>query len=179
MVRLSSLVLLAGLLPLSAYAAGPSVDVPIHAVSAEGVGRSLGTISVEESAAGIVLLPKLEGLPPGPHGFHLHQNPSCEPKEKDGKMSAAEAAGPHYDPAKTGHHAGPSGEGHAGDLPVLTVDADGTSSKSLAAPKLKLADILGRSLMIHAGGDNYSDTPAPLGGGGARIACGVIPAKAK
>jgi Cu-Zn family superoxide dismutase len=28
--------------------------------------------------------------------------------------------------------------------------------------------------MIHAGGDNYADQPAPLGGGGARIACGVI-----
>ncbi|MBV8452160.1 MAG: superoxide dismutase, partial [Deltaproteobacteria bacterium] len=26
----------------------------------------------------------------------------------------------------------------------------------------------------HAGGDNYSDTPLPLGGGGARLACGVI-----
>ncbi len=30
--------------------------------------------------------------------------------------------------------------------------------------------------MIHAGGDNYSDTPEKLGGGGARVACGVIPA---
>jgi Cu-Zn family superoxide dismutase len=28
--------------------------------------------------------------------------------------------------------------------------------------------------MLHAGGDNHSDHPAPLGGGGARIACGVI-----
>jgi len=28
--------------------------------------------------------------------------------------------------------------------------------------------------MIHAGGDNYADQPAPLGGGGARVACGVI-----
>ncbi len=32
----------------------------------------------------------------------------------------------------------------------------------------------GRSIMIHAGGDNYSDTPARLGGGGARVACGVV-----
>jgi Cu-Zn family superoxide dismutase len=42
------------------------------------------------------------------------------------------------------------------------------------APRLKVADIKGRSLMIHAGGDNYSDLPVKLGGGGARIACGVI-----
>ncbi len=30
-------------------------------------------------------------------------------------------------------------------------------------------------LVIHEGGDNYSDTPKPLGGGGGRIACGVVP----
>lgn len=28
--------------------------------------------------------------------------------------------------------------------------------------------------MVHAGGDNYADDPKPLGGGGARIACGSI-----
>jgi Cu-Zn family superoxide dismutase len=37
-----------------------------------------------------------------------------------------------------------------------------------------VSGIRGKALMIHAGGDNYSDRPAPLGGGGARIACGVI-----
>jgi len=31
-----------------------------------------------------------------------------------------------------------------------------------------------RALMIHAGGDNHADHPAPSGGGGARVACGVI-----
>ena len=29
-------------------------------------------------------------------------------------------------------------------------------------------------LAVHAGGDNHSDHPAKLGGGGARIVCGVI-----
>jgi Cu-Zn family superoxide dismutase len=29
--------------------------------------------------------------------------------------------------------------------------------------------------MIHAGGDNHAEHPAPLGGGGPRIACGVVP----
>ncbi len=28
--------------------------------------------------------------------------------------------------------------------------------------------------MVHAGGDNHSDHPLPLGGGGERFACGVI-----
>ncbi len=69
------------------------------------------------------------------------------------------------------HH---TGKGHLGDLPVLTVGADGTASTAVTAPRLKMSDVKGRSLMIHAGGDNYSDQPAPLGGGGARVACGVV-----
>jgi Cu-Zn family superoxide dismutase len=55
----------------------------------------------------------------------------------------------------------PHGEGHKGDLPALTVDASGKSTKRVVAPHLKLTDAKGRSIMIHAGGDNYSDQPAP------------------
>jgi len=44
----------------------------------------------------------------------------------------------------------------------------------LLAPRLTLSQIQGLSVMVHAGGDNYSDHPKPLGGGGERIACGVI-----
>jgi len=58
-------------------------------------------------------------------------------------------------------------------MPVLTVDASGNATKAVMVPHLTVADVKGRSIMIHAGGDNYSDQPAPLGGGGARIACGV------
>ncbi len=61
-----------------------------------------------------------------------------------------------------------------GDLPALVVDNNGVATTAVIAPRLKLADIQGRAIMIHAGGDNYSDSPLPLGGGGARIACGVI-----
>ena len=67
--------------------------------------------------------------------------------------------------------AGPDGTGHLGDLPKLVVTADGKIS--VVAPHLKLADVKSRALVIHEGGDNYSDTPE-LGGGGKRIACGVI-----
>ena len=61
-----------------------------------------------------------------------------------------------------------------GDLPLLNVDNDGTAKVSLLAPRLKLQDIQGLAVMIHAGSDNYSDDPKPLGGGGDRVACGVI-----
>jgi Cu-Zn family superoxide dismutase len=90
-------------------------------------------------------------------------------------MGAAGGAGGHFDPANTGHHEGPNGMGHMGDLPVLHVEADGSASQTLIAPRLRSIDELrGHALIIHAGGDNYSDAPAPLGGGGIRIACGVV-----
>lgn len=163
---------------LLSFAATPvfaaSVTVTMHAINEKGVGKSMGTVRVEDGPGGLTLATDLKGLPPGEHGFHVHENPSCMPKEKDGKMTAGLAAGGHYDPQKTGKHEGPQGAGHAGDLPVLTVAADGSARLQLVAPRLKLADLKGRSLMIHAGGDNYSDQPQPLGGGGARIACGVM-----
>ena len=93
---------------------------------------------------------------------------------KDGKAVPDLAAGGHYDPAGTGKHEGPYGNGHLGDLPALYVAADGKATLPVLAPRLKVADIKGRSLMIHAGGDNYSDAPAPLAGGDARVACGVV-----
>lgn len=83
------------------------------------------------------------------------------------------AAGGHYDPGKTGRHEGPSGKGHLGDLPQLMVDAAGNARRVSWAPRLKTSDIRGRALMIHAGPDNYQDVPKVLGGGGARVACGV------
>lgn len=123
---------------------------------------------------GLDIVVNLHGLPPGEHGFHLHENASCLPAEKDGKMGAALAAGGHFDPKKSGKHLGPDQSGHAGDLPRLIVDAQGMAKETFMLHGLSVKDIEGRAVMVHAGGDNYSDEPQPLGGGGARIACGVI-----
>lgn len=163
---------------LMAYGSAHAGDlqVTMHLISPEGIGDAIGTVTITQSEYGLVFTPKLERLgPPGLHGFHVHQNPSCLPGEKDGKMVAGLAAGGHYDPAMAGMHGAPFGNGHLGDLPALYVDQNGIATVPVLAPRLKkLEEVEGRSLMIHAGGDNYSDVPAKLGGGGARIACGVI-----
>jgi Cu-Zn family superoxide dismutase len=39
--------------------------------------------------------------------------------------------------------------------------------------RLSAQELLGRSIILHAGGDTYSDVPK-LGGGGARLACGLL-----
>lgn len=90
-------------------------------------------------------------------------------------MVAAGAAGGHLDPANTGKHLGPYAEGHLGDLPAVYVDDQGNATYPVLAPRLKsLSEIKGKALMVHVGGDNHADHPKPLGGGGARYACGVI-----
>ena len=150
------------------------LKVQMNLVDEKGMGHPIGTISAAQSAYGVVLTPDLSGLTPGIHGFHIHQNPDCSPKEKEGKMVPALAAGDHYDPAKTGRHEGPYGNGHLGDLPAIFITKDGKATYPILAPRLKLSDLKGRSLMIHEGGDNHADHPQKLGGGGSRLACGVV-----
>ncbi|WP_306671573.1 superoxide dismutase [Cu-Zn] SodC [Endozoicomonas sp. ONNA2] len=152
------------------------LEVVMFRVTPTGNGPTLGSVFIQQGddvTQGVRLHPALHDLPPGEHGFHVHENPSCEPRERDGQSVAALGAGGHYDPDSTGHHEGPAGHGHLGDLPVLMVDANGQAVSPIDAPRLSLSQLKGRSLVIHAGADNYSDTP-PLGGGGARIACGII-----
>jgi Cu-Zn family superoxide dismutase len=164
-------------LALLATGAGAQADivVPMNLVDENGLGEAIGTVTITESAYGLVFTPQLTRLQPGLHGFHVHEKPSCAPGEKEGKKVPALAAGGHYDPQATGKHGLPWGDGHLGDLPALYVAADGQAAYPVLAPRLKAADVHGRSLMVHAGADNHADHPAPLGGGGMRFACGVIP----
>ena len=150
------------------------VVVTMHTTTGSGTGEAIGTITITSTPYGTLFTPALKGLSPGLHGFHVHEKPACGPAEKDGKMVPGLAAGGHYDPAGTGRHEGPYGNGHLGDLPALYVDQQGVADHPVLAPRIKISDLSGRSLMIHAGGDNYSDSPEKLGGGGARIACGVV-----
>jgi superoxide dismutase, Cu-Zn family len=169
----AALLLLAALCP--ARAADEPIRIPMKAVTSSGDARALGVVTVTASDHGAVFTPALEGLEPGLHGFHLHTRPDCSPASKDGRMGAAEAAGGHYDPEGSGQHGAPWGKGHRGDLPALYVDAQGRATQPVLAPRLEPQDVRGRALMIHAGGDNHADHPEPLGGGGARVACGVAP----
>lgn len=146
--------------------------ISVHQVSSQGINEKIGTVYLSDSSQGLKIETQLKALPAGIHGFHIHEFGSCAPAEKDGKMVAALAAGGHFNPLKVAH--GDEKTGHLGDLPPLNVTTQGESKTTLYAPRLKLADVQGLALMIHAGGDNHSDFPEPLGGGGARIACAVI-----
>lgn len=163
--------LIAGCAPHTATGSS-SATVTLRVASADGSGASVGTVRFEDSRFGLLILPDLKNLQPGPHAAHIHANPDCS-VGTDG--SVAGAAGSHYDPQKSGVHAGPYGTGHRGDLPNLIVEADGTVRLSALAPRLTASEINGRSLMIHAGADRYdAHAEHHHGTGGARMYCGVI-----
>jgi Cu-Zn family superoxide dismutase len=142
--------------------------VPLYTTVDQGVGTSVGDVVISETKYGLLFTPHLHDLAAGTHGMHVHQNPSCADKGM--------AAGGHFDPNKTGKHSGAYDDsGHLGDLPALTVNSNGTATLPVLAPRIKhISEITGHALMIHAGGDNYADQPEKLGGGGARMVCGII-----
>jgi Cu-Zn family superoxide dismutase len=150
-----------------------SAQVQMVLIDEAGVGIGVGTVTATETRYGTLFQPKLTNLLPGLHGFHVHENPACGPGKKDGQPEAGLAAGGHYDPQKTGKHAGPYGDGHLGDLPALFVNDKAEAYHPVLAPRIKLADLKGRALVIHEGSDNYTEQPK-LGGGGGRMACGVV-----
>lgn len=149
-------------------AALADTTISLNFTADKGVGEAAGTVTISETQYGLLFTPNLHGLTPGVHGFHVHQTPACD--------NNGMAAGGHYDPNNTGKHLGPYNDnGHFGDLPALYVNADGTSTQPVLAPRIhSIKDIEQHALMVHSGGDNYSDVPDKLGGGMARMACGII-----
>ncbi|MCA1798972.1 MAG: superoxide dismutase family protein [Xanthomonadaceae bacterium] len=155
-------------------AADDGVEVLMRAVDRDGLGPVVGHVTVSTTAHGLLFSPRLHGMPPGIRGFHVHENASCASSRAEGRTVPGGAAGSHLDPEGSGLHGTPWGDGHLGDLPALYVAADGTADYPVLAPRLTMDQVRGRALMVHAGGDNHADHPEPLGGGGARLFCGVI-----
>lgn len=135
-------------------------------------GDKMGTATLEEKAEGLSVGLDLKGLEPGPHAIHFHNSGKCEPPD-------FESAGDHYNPDDKDHGLlNPEGS-HAGDLPNIIADTDGTVLVELMAPGVTLKEgktslyiKKGTSLVVHEKADDGMSQPA--GNGGKRIACGVI-----
>lgn len=135
--------------------------------------KTVGTVEMVQSAHGVLLDVRLEGLPEGSHAFHIHETGECEPP--------FESAGGHFNPDDAEHGLMDADGMHAGDLPNIHMPA-GALRLEILVPGVVLAegeqnsllDEDGSAFVIHEGTDDYISDPA--GDAGDRIACGVVEA---
>jgi len=150
----------------------------LRRVTPSGVGEVVGRAAFVDTPHGLAARIVVPALPPGDYGMHVHERGLCGPgwSDADQRVIPAGAAGPHFDPSKSKSHRGPGGGGHAGDLPRLRVRGRRGADQRFTMHGVSVQDVIGRSLIVHVGGDNYADTPLPNGGAGARQLCGAIEA---
>jgi Cu-Zn family superoxide dismutase len=134
-------------------------------------GAPVGTAELFGQGPALTISIALRGLPPGVHGVHLHMVGKCE-------GPGFTSAGGHLNPG--GHQHGtenPAGA-HLGDLPNVTIAADGRGAVQATLPGARDANLAaifdadGTAVVVHAMPDDYRTDPA--GNAGARIACGVL-----
>lgn len=136
-------------------------------------GAEIGKAHLKQGPNGVLIHVKVGGLTPGKHGLHLHSHGVCEGHE------GFKTAKGHVGKVKGAHGLlNPSGP-EAGDLPNIFIGADGngemeafTSLVSLKGNKNNLLDADGSTFVIHEKADDH--ITQPIGGAGARVACGII-----
>lgn len=127
------------------------------------------------------------------HGLHVHANDTSA--NGDGCIADPAQASTTWFVSADGHwkHDPTELHGHhAGDLPSVFVNADGTASMRFVVDKLTPAAVIGRAVILHAGRDNFGNIPVgpaadqytagatalaktqATGNAGDRFACGVI-----
>jgi Cu-Zn family superoxide dismutase len=136
-------------------------------------GQVVGAATFTQIGSALRVLLEVQGLPPGVKGVHVHAVGRCE-------GPAFTSAGGHFNPHGRQHGALNLPQGpHAGDLPNITVAADGrgrlestTELMSLGSGPGSVLDADGSAIVVHAAPDDFRTDPT--GNSGARIACGVI-----
>ena len=171
-MRLTALALSAGLLVASqASAAATSATAELKGAD----GKTIGTATLTEAPHGVLLRIEAKGLTPGWHGLHFHEKGDCGTPD-------FKSAGAHVHTTTAVVHGllNPDGNDN-GDLPNLFAAADGAATAELFSPLVSLngaggrpalLDADGSSIVVHASPDDYKTQP--IGGAGARVACGVV-----
>jgi Cu-Zn family superoxide dismutase len=158
-----SLLLLAS---CASMATGPSATATLISTSGS---TATGTVNLAQLADGSVeVTASLRGVPPGVHGFHIHEKGDCGDN--------GNAAGGHYNPSGTPHGAPNADPHHAGDFGNVTADADGNVNTRFVTRSITVSagpmTAVGHAIILHANPDDL--TTQPSGNAGARIACGVV-----
>ena len=179
--RIDMRILVIAALSVAAAAIGraqPPVSPATKTVMLKGAGgASAGTATLTDAPKGVLLHVEASGLTPGWHAIHFHEKGDCSD-------TAFKMAGGHV------HAMGTMPSVHGllvaaatdqGDLPNIHAAADGGAIAEIFAPmvalhagtdRANLLDTDGSAIVIHAMKDDYASQP--IGGAGARVACGVI-----
>ncbi len=127
-----------------------------------------GTITFTRDGKKVKIVADLQGLTPGKHGFHVHENGDCS--SADGT-----SAGGHFNPENKKHGSPKDKERHVGDLGNIEADGSGNAHLEMTDDLISLSgenSIIGKAIIVHAGEDDLKTQPT--GDAGARVACGVI-----
>jgi Cu-Zn family superoxide dismutase len=155
-----------------AQASRPAANTVLRTAAGDEVGQ----VTFTQGDNGVVVEVNASGLPAGFHGLHVHSVGQCVGPD-------FASAGGHFDPDMM-----MSAPMHAGDLPSLLINSDGTGKLVTVTDRFNVADLLsgsGTSVIVHANADNFGNiptryAPAPdamtlaTGDAGARIACGAV-----
>lgn len=110
----------------------------------------------------------VEGLSPGKHGVHIHE---CGDISR-GWLST----GDHFNPTGVDH--GDPDDGHVGDLGNIEVAENGWGDLVIESDRVKVWDIIGRSMVITKNEDDLGRGQQPTsrvdGGSGPGILCGIV-----
>ncbi len=162
-----------GMMLVMILACSESASSQAKATLVNAQGQKVGEATLTETPQGVKIALKVQNLPPGVHAFHIHEKGMCTGPDFT-------SAGGHFNPFGKQHGMkNPQGH-HAGDLPNLTVGADGQGSIEFTDAEVTLKEGVknslfqpgGTSLVIHANPDDEMTDPA--GNAGARLACGAI-----
>ncbi|MDG2529759.1 superoxide dismutase[Cu-Zn] [Caulobacter endophyticus] len=173
-MRLTALFLAAGLVAATTASAAEAPATAIAEIKGAD-GKTIGTGTITEAPHGVLLKIEAKGLTPGWHGLHFHEKGDCGTPD-------FKSAGAHVHTTATVVHGllNPNGNDN-GDLPNLYAAADGSAVTEVFSPLVSLKgaggrpallDADGSAIVIHASPDDH--TSQPIGGAGARSACGVV-----
>ncbi|WP_296596097.1 superoxide dismutase family protein [Phenylobacterium sp.] len=169
--------MLSGILALALCAGAPAAEAaPTATAPLVGAGgEDHGVATLTQAPRGVLVRIVAKGLTPGWHAVHFHDTGTCSAPD-------FKSAGGHVHGSAASAHGllNPAGQ-DAGDLPNLFVAQDGTGAAEFFSTTVSFAggpdqpgllDADGAALVIHANPDDF--VSQPIGGAGARVACGVI-----
>jgi Cu-Zn family superoxide dismutase len=132
--------------------------------------KTFGEATFEQADGKVRAVIYVQGLKPGQeHGLHIHEAGDCS--SGDGMSTKG-----HFNPQGKPHGNPGTAARHAGDMPALKADANGTAKVDATLDIITVSpgptSVIGKGLIVHAQPDDYKTQPT--GNAGARIACAVI-----